>query len=334
MGNKTMEDIAKEARVSKSTVSRALGDDPRVNENTRKRIKKLAKKMNYQPHKAAQALANKNTNVIGIVFPKIPRSIADPFFLEFLQGIGEVAVVSGYSLTLLNDSSDNNDYNKLEKIFHKHNVDGIILTEPRTNDSRVTYLKKEGLPFVFLGNPMGDQDAYWVETDNRSGAYQAVDYLIKAGHKRIATITGPMGLVAGKYRLQGYKDALLDKGLAVNPDFIINADFTQKGAYRAAKKLLLSKDFTAIFAANDLMALGAIKALKEQGLTIPGDIAIMGYDGIQIGEFIDPPLTTISQPGKKMGEIATELLLKLIQGEYISENHVLLSPELIVRDSV
>src|SRR5690554_503435 len=129
MGEITMKDIAQEAGVSKSTVSRALGDDPRVNEKTKRKIRTIANKLNYQPHKAAQALANKNTNIIGIFFPRSPRSVADPFFLEFLEGIGEIASANGYSLTLHNDDIYQED--KLNIIFNKHNLDGIILTEPR-----------------------------------------------------------------------------------------------------------------------------------------------------------------------------------------------------------
>ncbi|MFP4662138.1 MAG: LacI family DNA-binding transcriptional regulator [Halanaerobiales bacterium] len=333
MGKTTMKDIAREIGVSKSTVSRALADDPRVNEDTRQIIRETARRMNYQPHKAAQALANKNTKVIGILFPRLPRTISDPFFLEFLQGVGDVAVSNGYSLNLYNEHLDKE--NKLDEIFHRHNVDGIILTEPKLNDFRIVHLKKEGLPFVFLGNPMGDKDIYWVDTDNQLGAYKAVDFLINSGHKNIATITGDLDLVAGRYRLQGYKDALQEKGLELKSDLIVNADFTQEGAYRAAKKLLnRSVEVTAIFAANDLMALGVLKALKEFKVKVPGDIALMGYDGVQIGEFIEPPLTTIYHSGKKMGEIAMELLLKNIQGEKVDKRHVLITPELLVRGSV
>ncbi len=332
MGKKTMRDIAKKAGVSKSTVSRALGDDPRVNEETKKRIKQLAKDMKYQPHKAAQALANNNTNIIGIVFPKFPRSIADPFFLEFLQGIGDVAVKNGYSLNLYND--DIEEKGNLDVIFHKHNVDGVILTEPRLNDPRINYLKNEGLPFVFLGNPMGEQDVHWVETDNQIGAYKAVSYLIKSGHKKIATVTGSMDLVAGRYRLQGYKDALMENEIELESELIINADFTQDSAYKAAKELLnIDSDFTAIFAANDLMALGVLKALKEVGTRVPEEIAIMGYDGIQIGEFVDPPLTTIYHSGLKMGQIAMGLLIKILRAEEVEDKHILIPPELLVRGS-
>lgn len=326
-----MDDIAKAANVSKSTVSRALSNDPRVNEDTRERIAEIARRLNYRPHQVAQALAKKSTNIIGVVIPWVPRSVADPFFLEFLQGIGEVATANGYSLTLPNIAR--NQVEDLASIFNNNKVDGIILTEPMLNDPRIEYLQRENIPFVFLGNPMVEEIC-WVETDNESGAYQAVNYLIESGHTKIATVAGSPELVAGKYRLEGYKRALRDGNLEVDPDLIFYADFTQQSAYRATKKLLeKTRDFTAIFAANDLMALAVIKALKEEKIAIPEEVAVMGYDGIQIGEYIDPALSTIKIPSVKMGRMAMNLLLGIIRGEKIRERQVLLPPELVIRSS-
>lgn len=331
MSKITMDDIAKAANVSKSTVSRALSNDPRVNEDTRERIAEIARRLNYRPHQVAQALAKKSTNIIGVVIPWVPRSVADPFFLEFLQGIGEVATANGYSLTLPNIAR--NQVEDLASIFNNNKVDGIILTEPMLNDPRIEYLQRENIPFVFLGNPMVEEIC-WVETDNESGAYQAVNYLIESGHTKIATVAGSPELVAGKYRLEGYKRALRDGNLEVNPDLIFYADFTQQSAYRATKKLLeKTRDFTAIFAANDLMALAVIKALKEEKIAIPEEVAVMGYDGIQIGEYIDPALSTIKIPSVKMGRMAMNLLLGIIRGEKIKERQVLLPPELVIRSS-
>ncbi|MDI3548008.1 MAG: hypothetical protein PWR10_1660 [Halanaerobiales bacterium] len=331
MSKITMDDIAKAANVSKSTVSRALSNDPRVNEDTRERITEIARRLNYRPHQVAQALAKKSTNIIGVVIPWVPRSVADPFFLEFLQGIGEVATANGYSLTLPNIAR--NQVEDLASIFNNNKVDGIILTEPMLNDPRIEYLQRENIPFVFLGNPMVGEIC-WVETDNESGAYQAVNYLIESGHTKIATVAGSPELVAGKYRLEGYKRALRDGNLEVNPDLIFYADFTQQSAYRATKKLLeKTRDFTAIFAANDLMALAVIKALKEEKIAIPEEVAVMGYDGIQVGEYIDPALSTIKIPSVKMGRMAMNLLLGIIRGEKIRERQVLLPPELVIRSS-
>lgn len=324
----TMDFIAEIADVSKSTVSRALSNDSRVNEDTRERITRIARELNYQPNKVAQALAKNFTNVIGVVIPWFPRTVADPFFLEFLQGIGDLAHDKGYSLILPNIDQDG-----IEKLSN-NKVDGVILTEPFFDDPRIDYLKKKKIPFVFLGNPMAGDDICWVDSDNEKGAYQAVNYLIESGHRKIATITGSVELVAGKYRLEGYKKALLENGIEINSDLIVKAKFTQESAYQAAKELLkYQNDFTAIFAANDLMAMGAMKALKEEGLKIPFDVAIMGYDGIQFGEFVDPPLSTIKLPSIKMGRVAMRLLLQLINNENMKEKQVMLPPKLLLRKS-
>ncbi|ACL70200.1 LacI family DNA-binding transcriptional regulator [Halothermothrix orenii] len=328
----TMKDIAKAAKVSKSTVSRALSNDPRVNEETRKKVVKIAREMNYRPHQVAQALAKKNTNIIGVVLPTFPRTVADPFFLEFLQGIGEIAVEKGYSLTLPNLARK--EIQNLGQVINKNTVDGVILTEPKIDDPRIKYLKEKEIPFVFLGNPMDKDDVYWVETDNIRGSYLAMEYLIKSGHKKIATVAGSPDLVAGKYRYLGYKKALENYGLTIDKNLVCYADFTEEGAYSAVLKLLEKRnDFTAIFVANDLMAFGVIKALKEKGLSIPEDIAVMGYDGIKLGEFIEPPLSTIKIPSRQMGRVALNLLIKLINGENVKDKHVLLPPELMVRES-
>ncbi|MGM0603489.1 MAG: LacI family DNA-binding transcriptional regulator [Bacillota bacterium] len=328
----TMSDIAKIAGVSKSTVSRALNNDSRVNENTKREIKNIAEKYNYRPHKLAQALAKKHTNIIAVVLPTFPRSVSDPFFLEFLQGISEIAFEYGYSLTI--PPVNSTDIDLFKKIFENITADGVILTEPNFNDPRIEFLNKKNIPFVFNGNPRVNEDICWIDTDNRLAAYTAVEYLIKKGHKNIATITGSMELVAGKYRLQGYLDALEDYNIEIKEKFIINSNFTEEGAYLAAEKLInFKKEISAVFAANDLMALGIIKAFKEAGIRIPEDIAVIGYDGIKLGEFVDPALTTIRNPSIEKGKKALELLIRNIKDGDSEKKNILLPSELIIRDS-
>lgn len=332
MNKITMDDIAKMAKVSKSTVSRALSHDPRVNVDTREKIADIARDLNYRPHQVAQALAKKNTNIIGVIIPFAPRSVADPFFLEFLQGIGEVAADEGYSLALPNIGLDQSD--DMITVINRNNVDGVILTEPYLHDFRIEYLTEKEIPFVFLGNPMSEQDICWVEVDNETGAYQAVNYLIEAGHRKIATIAGNPEMVSGKYRLEGYKRALREQGISINPELIYYADFTRKGAVQATQDLLRNKSkYTAVFAANDLMAMAVIRTLKEAGVAVPGEVAVLGYDGIQIGEFIDPPLSTIKLPSIRMGRVAMTMLSKLIKKEEIEKRQVSLAPRLLLRSS-
>jgi LacI family transcriptional regulator len=328
-----MSDIAKMAAVSKSTVSRALKNDSRVKEETKNKILKIARKYNYQPNKVAQALAENNTKIIAVMLPSAPRSVSDPFFLEFLHGINNIAYQMGYSLSIPPVESEN--FASFKKINQNLNVDGVILTEPQLNDPRIKYLKENNIPFVFNGNPMAGEDIAWVDTDNQQGAFQAVDYLVKKGHQKIAAVTGPLDLIAGKYRLEGYYQALRKNKIEIKRDWIIESDFTEKGAYLAAKDLIkYHKEITAVFAANDLMALGISKSLKDAGLKIPQDISLIAYDSIKLGEYIDPPLTTIENTSQQKGEKAVELLIKLIEGKKIKSKQILFPPELIIRDSV
>lgn len=328
-----MSDIAKMAGVSKSTVSRALKNDSRVKEATKNKIIKLARKYNYKPNKVAQALAEKQTKIIAVILPSAPRSVSDPFFLEFLHGVNNTAYQQGYSLTI--PPVEKGNFDSFKKINENLNVDGVILTEPLLDDPRISYLKQNNIPFVFNGNPMLADDTAWVDTDNQLGAYQAVNYLIKKGHHRIAAVTGPLSLVAGKYRLEGYYQALKDNKIEINKDWIFESDFTEKGAYLTAKNLIKKhQQITAVFAANDLMALGIIKSLKDAGIKIPEDLSLIAFDSIKLGEYIDPPLTTVKNTSLEKGEKAVELLIKIIEAQKITSRQILFPPELIIRDSV
>lgn len=328
-----MSDIAKMAGVSKSTVSRALKNDSRVKEATKNKIIKLARKYNYKPNKVAQALAENQTKIIAVILPSAPRSVTDPFFLEFLHGVNNKAYQQGYSLTI--PPVEKGNFDAFKKINENINVDGVILTEPLLDDPRISYLKQNNIPFVFNGNPMLADDTAWVDTDNQLGAYQAVNYLINKGHRRIAAVTGPLNLVAGKYRLEGYYQALKDNKIEINKDWVFESDFTEKGAYLTAKNLIQEhQKITAVFAGNDLMALGIIKSLKEAGIKIPSDLSLIAFDSIKLGEYIDPPLTTVKNTSQEKGEKAVELLIKIIEAQQITSRQVLFPPELIIRDSV
>ncbi len=328
-----MADIAKMAGVSKSTVSRALKNDSRVKAETKNKILKIASKYNYKPNKVAQALAENHTKIIAVMLPSAPRSVSDPFFLEFLHGINNTAYQQGYSLTIPPVEKEN--FASFKKVNQNINVDGVILTEPLIDDPRIKYLKENKIPFVFNGNPMAGADMAWVDTDNQLGAYQAVNYLIKKGHRKIAAITGPLTLVAGKYRLEGYFQALRENEIEVNRDWVFESDFTEQGAYLAAKNLIkYHKEITAVFAANDLMALGIIKSLKDAGLKIPKDLSLIAYDSIKLGQYIEPTLTTVENTSLKKGEKAVELLIKIIEEQEIESKQILFPPELIIRDSV
>ena len=328
-----MSDIARKAGVSKSTVSRALKNDSRVNDRTKEKILKIAQKYNYKPNKVAQSLAENNTKTLAVILPSPPRTLSDPFFLEFLHGINNASYQYGYSLTI--PPMEKGDFSHFKKINSELNVDGVILTEPELNDPRIDYLKSKDISFVFNGNPLSDGDLSWIDIDNKKGAYQAVNYLIKNGHKNIAALSGPLNLTAAYSRLEGYYQALEENDLTINENWVIESDFTEDGGYLSSKKLLkFHRRITAVFVANDLMALGTIKSLKDTGVKIPEDISIVAFDGIKLGEFIDPALTTVRNSSVKKGEKAVELLTKIIEDKRFNSEQILYEPELIIRDSV
>lgn len=330
----TMQDIAELAGVSKSTVSRALADDPRVSEKTKAEIRAIAAKLRYQPNTMASGLARKRSHILGLVIPESPRSISDPFYLEFIGGVGDYAITRGYSLLFSTFRPSGLDEAGHILLAENNRVDGLILTEPLVKDDRISYLKERSIPFIFLGKSGDSPDLLWVNGDNVEGAKTGTEHLIQRGHTQIACIAGSQRLMHGVERLTGYKKALQDAGIALDHDLIKEADFTEESGYRAMAELLsLSPRPTAAFACNDLMAIGAIGAIQAAGLQVPDDIAVVGFDGIRLGQYTSPSLTTISQPIYQMGFAAAEMLIKTILGESIDEPHLSIPLDLVIRAS-
>lgn len=326
----TMMKLAALAGVSKGTVSRALNDDPRVSEKTRNRIKEIARQQNFRPNAAAVSLARGRTNTVGLVIPSAPRALSDPFYLEFLGGVGDFLITKGYNI-LLSPMTDEGPGHV--KLLETNRIDGLILTEPEQADARIAYLRAREIPFVFLGQTSGF-DATWVDGDNVGGARTAVNHLLALGHERIGCISGSMNLVSGGNRLAGYITALSAAGVPFRPELVVESDFTEPGGRRAVAQLLdLTPPPTAIFACNDLMAIGAMNGARERGVSIPNDLALVGFDGIRSGELVSPKLTTVVQPIYQMGLLAGGMLIKAILGEEIPARHVLLPLSLKIRES-
>lgn len=330
----TLQDIADMLRLSKSTVSRALSGDPRVAEDTRARVAALARHMGYTPNPTARALATRRTNTIGLVVPWAPRSLSDPFYLEFLGAAGDEAMRSGYSLFLSAPDGDGAGAVRAHaELADPRRIDGMILTEPRASDERITLLHSVGLPFVVLG-VAPDPDVSWISGDNTAGARDAVDYLIGLGHTRIACITGPPDQTASDARFEGYRLAMSGAGLPLDRNIIEAADFTQSGGYSAMNVVIGSRGApSAVFACNDVMALGAMRALREAGLAVPADVSVVGFDGISMAEYVDPPLATVKQPIQELGRMAVQILIGRMSGGG-GPAHCTLPVEFQPRDSV
>lgn len=316
-GSITMAELAKKCGFSKATVSRALADDPRVKPETKELILEMAERYNYRPHAVASNLARRRTKTIGLLFPSAPRTIADPFFLEYLHGVSETLFEQGFSL-LIPQLHQERVTDTIEELVAHRRVDGIILTEPRLVDERIALLKESKVPFVFLGSTV-DEDVSWVDGDNRGGICQGVQALGALGHKRIAVILGEEGLVSTEKRFLGYQDGLASLGLELDWELVWPGDFTRKGGYEAVVGHLdqiQSGDVTAIMASNDLMAIGAIQALNQAGVYVPQQVSVMGFDGIEVGKYLSPPLTTVQQPVYNLGKEVAGVLLGLIAEEH------------------
>ena len=330
----TMKDIAEEAGVSKATVSRVINNDAYVSEDTKKRVMKLVRKYDYKPHTVAQGLARDLSHTLGLMIPGPPRDITDPFFLEFLHGVGNKAAEYSYSLSLPT-VSEKDKKELYEEGINFNQLDGVIVVNPKVNDFRIEYFQEEDLPFVFLGRPLEDRDdVCWVDGDNVGGAHEAVEYLIEQGHEKIACMTGPEEFVASRLRVEGYKQAIEENNFEFDESLIIKGEFTRNSGYQKMKELLArDTSFSAVFVVSDSMAIGAIRALKEENIAVPDECAVMGFDGIDLGAYTEPRLTTVRQPAYELGEEAVESLISLINGQKNFECHKVLDLELLIRDS-
>lgn len=326
----TIEDIANIANVSKATISYVINEKPGVSKEVRQKVKKIIEEYNYVPNSAARGLAGEKTHFIGLVIP----DISDIFYANIIRGVEKTSNKLGFFLNLLTTHAQAEREQQVIKLFNKSMVDGLIVMAYYLKDKYIDILTESGIPFVFIDYPPKNEEIYSVLVDNESGAFEATEYLISLGHKKIAFLEGSKVAWDSKARFEGYLKALKAHSLEFNPNLVENGNFTKEEGYLATKSLLAKKEkFTAIFSANDQMAIGAIRALKEAGLKVPDDISIFGFDNIEASSIIEPPLTTVSQPIYEMGKKSVEVLVKLINKEEVKEKKIMLKTKLIERHS-
>ncbi len=327
----TLESIAQAAGVSKATVSLALNGKPGVSPRTRQRILEIAKQLNYQPNASAKGLAKQKTETVGVIVP----DISTPFYAELVRGVeGEVST-HGYHLILCTTTGKPSREELYFQLFRTQRVDGIIIMTPRGDDCVIHQIHAEGFPIVVVDRDVaiGD-DIVEVLVDNFHGSIAAMEHLLNLGYKRIGFINGVPTLPASQERLRGYRLALQEHDITPRDEWLCTANFREDGGYQCMHRLLnADPSLDAVFVGSDLMALGAIKALREEGKRVPDDIAIVGFDDIPLAPTFDPPLTTVRQPMAKMGAMAARLLFQLINGEELLERKVILQTELVIRAS-
>lgn len=330
----TIHDIAKKLNIAASTVSRALKDNPLISEATREKIKKAADEMGYRPNVMAANFRTKRTNTIGVIVPLINRH----FFSAVISGIEDVAYQQGFAVTI---SQSNDNFVKEDKIAHTlfaNRVDGLILSigmETKTTE-HLRLFSDRNIPLVFFDRVVDEIDAHKIVVDDFGAAYKATQHLIDKGRKQIAHIGGPLNLKIYKNREDGYFKALADSGLSADKNFVVNNSLTRADGVNAIKKLLQNKTKPdAIFCANDTTALSAIMYLKEQGINVPQDIAIVGYSNEPFSEVVTPSISTIKQPGFEIGQKAAELIINQIlnKEKKIAYETIMMPTQLIVRES-
>ena len=328
----TLREVAKQAGLSVTTVSRALNGHDDVAEETKQAIREVANSLGYAPNLNARRLKTEKADAIGLVIPKETLRFSDPFFSDLLSGIVEQSSQYGIELNITTPlSSDKLDETYLSYIRSRR-VDGFILVRVEENDSRIKLLQEHNFPFVAFGHTP-ESDFPYVDEDGATGIKTAVSHLVSLGHTRIACITEPLHLAKSRARLQGYLDGLEEHGLTAVPDLIIEGNFRQRSGYACTQELLDHETPpTAIVTVNDLLALGAITAVRERGLTVGKEISITGFDDILLSEYADPPLTTLHQPAHQLGMLLCQTLNQVINKE-IDTPQTILVPELIIRGS-
>jgi len=328
----TLEEIAKRAKVSRSTVSRVINNDSRVSDETRQRVLAVVKRLNYHPNLAARSLAAGRTRILGLVIPeRVTGLFSDPYFPILIQGITSACNAHDHSVMLWLAEPEY-ERRMISQILHNGLIDGVIMASMLVDDSLTSSLVESDLPFILVGRHPTNPRVNYVDVDNVNSARELVAHLVASGYRRIATITGPLNMIAGMDRLEGYQLALRDAGMTIDPRLIAVGDFSENGGYARMQDLLPLKP-DAVFVASDAMALGALRAIREAGLRVPQDIALAGYDDMPFAERTDPPLTTVRQPIHQAGVTAAETLIDLVTDPSSQPRHIILPTQLVVRAS-
>lgn len=327
----TLEEVAKLAGVSRATVSRVVNTPERVSPDLRARVQRVIVETGYKPNMAARTLASRRSNIIGLLIPNVTQFVfADPYYPPLIEGISRACNLNDYTLALfLLHSADEQD-RIYQRALGIGLLDGLIVTADKIEDPLIPELIARQIPAVYVGHPPDTSHTSFVDVDNVAGAYVATSHLLRLGYQRVATISGPQNSTVGVDRRAGYEKALRERGREIDPALIAEGDFSRDSGYMAMRQLLSQRP-DAVFAASDVMALGAMQAIQEAGLGIPDDVALIGFDDLPLAAQADPPLTTIRQPIRYTGILAVQILTELLETALHPPRHVILPTELVIR---
>jgi LacI family transcriptional regulator len=335
----TIKDVARQAGVSVGTVSHVLNGSAAVRDATRQRVLQAIEELDYHPSATARSLRKRRTGIIGIVRTLEGEQRAafeanDNVFLEFLAGVQDETMIHSVGLLLLSAPPGPDEYHTYERLVQSRQVDGFILLGTRMHDPRIRYLLDKQFPFVAFGRSADTDGFPYVDVDGRQGIADATTHLIALGHRHIAFIEPPAPLACTHDRRAGFREAMAAHGLTVDETLVLEGDFTRQSGQQNAQRLLeCSEPPTAVIAPNDLAAIGAIQAAQSHGLEVGRDLSVLGFDDIPLAAHWRPSLTTIHQSTRDIGAQVCRMLLSLLAEGRLNDPHVLLQPELRVRQS-
>jgi LacI family transcriptional regulator len=326
----TIYDVARLAGVSTATVSRALNGTGQIAASTRAAVEAAVEQLGYRPNTIARSLVTKTTQTIAFLLP----DITNPFYASLVSGIQQLALERDYTMLLCTTEGDPEREEQYLNLLRAKQVDGALVDGLVLPADRIARLVDEGFPIVCLDRDIDSTSIPLVQVDNRLGGRIATEHLTSLGHRSIAHVSGAEGLRISDERVAGYRSALAAAGVVDDPRFVARGHFTVEGGYEATQLLLDSElALTAVFAGNDLSAIGAINAIVERGLRVPDDVSVVGFDDLRLSAFTTPPLTTVHQPAVEIAQRAMEILIQLSRGRRGDTMRHLLEPRLVVRKS-
>ncbi len=326
----TIKDVAKRAGVSFTTVSHVLNGTRRVSEDARQRVEKAVTELGYVPSAVARALKNNQTHILGVLVP----NIINPFFSELTRGIEDCCRQTDYAVFLCNCDDDVQRQSRYLQTLLERRVDGLLLAAAAGEaQALATSLEAAHVPAVVVDRMLPGLTADLVRVDNEAGARMAMEHLLSLGHRRIACLSGPPEFEVSRARINGWRQMLAKAGVREEPGWLLEGDFTSATGYALGRELIAQRKVTGIFANNDLMAAGVLRAAAELGVSVPHQLSVVGFDGIDLGSYLYPPLTTVGFPIRELGERAAMVLIERIAGPAARTREVVLSPRLLLRES-
>ena len=326
----TIYDVARLAGVSTATVSRALNGTGKIAPATRAAIDAAVAQLGFRPNSIARSLVTKSTQTIAVLLP----DISNPFYAALVSGVQEFLLERDHTMLLCTTEGNAEREEQYLQLLRAKQVDGALVDGLVLPSDRIARFVREGFPIVCLDRDIDSNSIPLVQVDNRLGGRLATEHLLGLGHTQIAHITGAPKLGISEERGAGYRDALAAAGVDADPALVAEGTFTEEGGYNGARAVLeASPTLTAIFAANDLSAVGALNAVAVAGRRVPDDVSVVGFDDLRLAQYTSPPLTTVHQPAEAIARLATELLVGLTHGEEVQQMRHVLAPSLVVRAS-